>query len=54
MMGSEVYLYASTGQTRFTARVDASCIKQVGNSVDLALDMSKVHFFDGKTEKALL
>jgi len=54
MMGSEVYLYASTGQTRFTARVNASCIKKVGNSVDLALDMSKVHFFDGETEKALL
>jgi len=54
MMGSEVYLYASTGKTRFTARVDASCIKQVGNTVELLLDMGKVHFFDGETEKALL
>jgi len=54
MMGSEVFLYASTGQNSFTARVDASCGKQIGDSVELVLDMSKAHFFDGETKKALL
>jgi multiple sugar transport system ATP-binding protein len=54
MMGSEVFLYASTGQNSFTARVDASCRKQIGDSVELVLDMSQAHFFDGETEKALL
>ena len=54
MMGSEVYLYASTGQTSFTARVDSTCRKQIGDAVEVVLDMDKVHFFGGADEKALL
>jgi multiple sugar transport system ATP-binding protein len=54
MMGSEVYLYATTGQTSFTARVDSTCRKQIGDAVEVVLDMEKVHFFGGPEEKALL
>ena len=54
MMGSEVYLYASTGQTSFTARVRASCRKQIGDPVEVVLDMDKAHFFGGPGDKALL
>ena len=54
MMGSEVYLYAGTGQSSFTARVQASCRKQIGDPVEVVLDMDKLHFFGGADEKALL
>ncbi|HPT15722.1 MAG TPA: sn-glycerol-3-phosphate ABC transporter ATP-binding protein UgpC [Kiritimatiellia bacterium] len=54
MMGSEVYLYASTGQTGFTARVDSSCRKQIGDPVEVVLDADRLHFFGGADEKALL
>ena len=54
MMGSEVYLYASTGKSSFTARVQASCRKQIGDPVEVVLDMDKLHFFGGADEKALL
>ncbi len=54
MMGSEVYLYATTGQTSFTARVDSSCRKHIGDAVDVVLDMDRVHFFGGPDDKALL
>ena len=54
MMGSEVYLYATTGQTNFTARVGPSCRKQIGDSVEVVLDMDKAHFFGGDGEKSLL
>ena len=54
MMGSEVYLYASTGQTGFTARVGPTCRKQIGDAVEVVLDMDKAHFFGGTDEKALL
>ena len=54
MMGSEVYLYATTGKSSFTARVGPTCHKQIGDAVDVVLDLDKVHFFDGADEKALL
>ena len=54
MMGSEVYLYASTGQTSFTARVDSSCRLHIGDAVEVALDMDRAHFFGGPGEKSLL
>ena len=54
MMGSEVYLHASTGQNAFTARVRPSCRKQIGDPVEMVLDVDKVHFFGGPEGKALL
>lgn len=54
MMGSEVYLYASTGRSSFTARVQAACRKQIGDAVEVVLDMEHAHFFGGADEKALL
>ncbi len=54
MMGSEVYLYANTGKSNFTARVGPSCRKQIGDAVEVVLDLDKAHFFDGADEKALL
>ena len=45
MMGSEVYLYATTGKTSFCARVESTCPLHVGDSVEVALAPAKMHFF---------
>lgn len=52
-MGHEVYLYMTTGKHNFTARMEASQRAEVNQDIDLVLDMSKIHFFDPKTEKAI-
>ena len=45
MMGSEVYLYANTGKSSFTARVDSGCRKRIGDKVEIVPDTAKLHFF---------
>lgn len=54
LMGSEVYLYANTGNTSFTARVGPSCKKQVDDQVALVFGMDKSHFFDAETGSTLV
>lgn len=53
MMGSEVYLYANTGNTSFTARVNATCGKKIGDDVEVVLHPERLHFFDSETGKTL-
>ncbi|MDD5246303.1 MAG: sn-glycerol-3-phosphate ABC transporter ATP-binding protein UgpC [Candidatus Omnitrophica bacterium] len=53
-MGSEVYLYLSTGRHTFIARVGAHDRPQVNSDMDLVFDMSKVHFFDKDTEETII
>ncbi len=45
MMGSEVYLYATTGKTSFCARVESTCPLHIGDRVEVALAPAKMHFF---------
>jgi len=52
-MGSEVYLYLTTGKHSFIARVGPHDCPEVNQDMDLVFDMSKVHFFDSKTEKTI-
>jgi multiple sugar transport system ATP-binding protein len=54
MMGAEVYLYANTGRNGFTARVDTSCRRHVGDSVEMVLDMDHAHFFSGPGGQSIL
>ena len=54
MMGSEVYLYANTGKTSFTARVAPSCRKKIDDEVAVTLDISKIHFFGGPDGTTIL
>ncbi|MBP9854886.1 MAG: sn-glycerol-3-phosphate ABC transporter ATP-binding protein UgpC [Candidatus Omnitrophica bacterium] len=49
-LGSEVYLYLNSGKHPFIARVGAHNRPEVNRDMDLVFDMSKVHFFDPKTE----
>ena len=53
-MGSEIYLYLTTGNHSFVARVAAHSQASVNQDMELVLDMSKVHFFDKETGKAII
>ncbi len=53
-LGSEVYLYLTSGKNNFIARVGAHDRPEVNRDMDLVFDMSKVHFFDPKTEETII
>lgn len=53
-MGSEVYLHLSTGRHHLIAKVGGHDRPQINQDMDLVFDMSKVHFFDRNTEKAIV
>jgi len=53
-LGSEVYLYLSTAAHHFIARVGAHDRPEINRDMDLVFDMSKVHFFDSKTEETII
>ena len=53
-LGSEVYLYLSTATHHFIARVGAHDRPDINRDMDLVFDMSKVHFFDSKTEETII
>ncbi|MCR4336322.1 MAG: glycerol-3-phosphate ABC transporter ATP-binding protein, partial [Candidatus Omnitrophica bacterium] len=53
-MGSEVYLYLSTGKHSFISRVGAHNRPEVNRDMDLVFDMNKVHFFDKQTEETIV
>ncbi len=53
-LGSEVYLYLNSGKHNFVARVGAHDRPEVNRDMDLVFDMSKVHFFDPKTEETII
>ncbi len=53
-MGSEAYLYLTTGKSPFIARVDSYEQLEVNQDIDLVLDMSKAHYFDKATEQTIV
>jgi multiple sugar transport system ATP-binding protein len=53
-MGSETYLYLTSGSHPFVARVHANNRVNVNQKVSLVFDMRKAHFFDPATEKAII
>ncbi|MCK4248406.1 MAG: sn-glycerol-3-phosphate ABC transporter ATP-binding protein UgpC [Candidatus Omnitrophica bacterium] len=53
-LGAEIYLYLTTGKHSFTAKVDAHDKAAVNQDLDLVFNMSKVHFFDKKTEDIVI
>ncbi|MFH1269566.1 MAG: sn-glycerol-3-phosphate ABC transporter ATP-binding protein UgpC [Candidatus Omnitrophota bacterium] len=53
-MGPEVYLYLNTGRHTFIARAGAHNRPRVNQNMDVVFDMSKVHFFDKKTEETII
>lgn len=53
LLGSETMLYVKLGQTEFASRVDARDFHNPGEKVSLTFNVSKGHFFDLETEKAI-
>ncbi|MBS4171870.1 sn-glycerol-3-phosphate ABC transporter ATP-binding protein UgpC [Bacillus sp. FJAT-49736] len=50
LTGAETMLYSQIEGQDFISRVDSRTEIRIGDKVELALDMNKVHFFDQETE----
>lgn len=48
-LGTDSNLYSKTGDTEFVAQVNARDFHKPGESVQMAFEMSKAHFFDKKS-----
>lgn len=46
LMGSEIILYSVVNNQEFVARVDSRFGVEAGQTLEMAFDMNKVHFFD--------
>ncbi|CAM4098419.1 sugar ABC transporter ATP-binding protein [Streptococcus penaeicida] len=53
LLGSETMLYVKLGDTEFASRVDARDFHNPGEKVSLTFNVSKGHFFDLDSEKAI-
>ena len=54
MLGAEVYLYFDINEANCTARVNPRTTARPGDTVKLALDLSKIHVFDKETEQVIV
>jgi multiple sugar transport system ATP-binding protein len=53
-MGSEAYIYLTTGKSPFIARVDTHEQVEVNTDIELVFDMSKAHIFDANTGETIV
>ncbi|WP_449539280.1 ABC transporter ATP-binding protein [Ferdinandcohnia sp. Marseille-Q9671] len=53
LTGAETMLYSQVAGTEFVARVDARTIAKPGETIELAFDMNKCHFFDAENERRI-
>jgi multiple sugar transport system ATP-binding protein len=53
-LGSEVYAYIENSGREFIGRLDPRTSARTGQSVEIVLDIDKMHIFDRETEKALV
>jgi len=53
-MGSETYLYLTTGAHSFVARLAAAEKAEVSHKLEFRFDLTKAHFFDPATEQAIV
>ncbi|MCF7923710.1 MAG: sn-glycerol-3-phosphate ABC transporter ATP-binding protein UgpC [Candidatus Izimaplasma sp.] len=49
LLGSETSVYAKVGENDVTAMINARADIQIGDELEMALDMDKAHFFDTET-----
>jgi multiple sugar transport system ATP-binding protein len=52
-MGNEVFIYARHGAHQLVARVPPQGLPQPGEPIRLAVELDRVHLFDGETEERL-
>lgn len=53
LMGSEIYLHGQAGQQALTARIPSRVPVVSGQTVQLAIDLNKLHLFDKDSGKAI-
>ena len=53
LMGAEIYLYLSIGETNLTARVAPTSTAHSGDKIKIAFDADKLHIFDKDTERCI-
>ncbi len=53
LLGAEVYLYFDIEQYNWTARVNPRTTARPGDTIKMALDLSKVHVFDKETQQVI-
>ena len=54
LMGAEIYLYLSIGETNLIARVSSRSKSRAGDHIKVAFDMSRLHIFDNDTERCII
>ncbi|MCG8369695.1 MAG: TOBE domain-containing protein, partial [Proteobacteria bacterium] len=53
-MGNESFVYASISEQALIARVSPQALPGKGESIGLAVDLERLHFFDAGTERAIV
>jgi multiple sugar transport system ATP-binding protein len=53
LLGHELNLFATTGKNSLVATVDTRLDANVGNKIEVVMDMGQMHIFDRKTEMAI-
>jgi multiple sugar transport system ATP-binding protein len=51
-LGAEIYLYLLAGEKQLIARVDPRTRADVGDEIEMVVDISKLHIFDRSTQEA--
>ena len=54
LMGAEIYLYLTSEEQNLTARVSSRSTARAGDTIKVAVDMSRVHIFDKDTAKCVI
>lgn len=54
LLGAEVFLYFDVDQFSITARVNPRTTARPGDTIRIALDLSKMHIFDKETEQCIV
>ncbi len=53
LMGNEIYLYVTSGEHNFVARVDPRSRVSMGDQTQVIFNMNNMHIFDPDTERAV-
>ena len=54
LMGAEIYLYLTIGETNLIARVSSRSTSRAGDTIKVAFDTSRIHIFDKDTERCIV
>ena len=54
LMGAEIYLYLTVGETNLIARVANNSKSRAGDKIKVSFDMARLHIFDNDTERCII